>query len=135
MKSNLGDLLFVFRRKIIESVKKEGLKHDLTYLQVEILHFIGLSGEKTMKSIADHLKITPPSATAIIEDMEEKGLIKRFNDKKDRRIVFIIISEKTKKIFKSICQRRELIFKEMTSKLTKKDQKNLERIIKILITE
>jgi DNA-binding MarR family transcriptional regulator len=133
MKSSLGDLLLIFRRKILESVKQEGVKHDLTLSQVEILNFIGISGKKTMKDIADYLKITPPSTTTIIEEMEKKGLVKRKSDTNDRRVVFIVLGEKTKKIFTSICKQKELIFKEMISKLNKKDQKILERIIKILI--
>jgi DNA-binding MarR family transcriptional regulator len=135
MKSSLGDLLLIFRRRILENVKKEGLKHDLTLSQVEILYFIGLSGKRTMKDIADYLKITPPSVTTLVEEMEEKGLVKRINDKKDRRVVFIILTEKTRKTFTSICKQKELIFKEMILRLNRKDQKILERIIKILIKE
>ena len=56
---HLGDLLLLFRRNIMEKVKKEGLNQDLTFPQMEILHFIGIYGEKTMKSIAEYLKITP----------------------------------------------------------------------------
>ena len=134
MKTSLGDLLLLFRRKIIESIKKDGLKHDLTFSQMEILHFVGLAGKKTMKNIAEYLKITPPSATALIEEMEEKDLVKRIHDKKDHRVVFIVLSEKTKKLFVSICRRKESIFKNMISKLDQKDKKTLERIIKILIT-
>jgi MarR family 2-MHQ and catechol resistance regulon transcriptional repressor len=133
MKSSLGDLLLIFRRKILESVKKEGLKNDLTLSQVEILHFIGHSGKKTMKNIADYLKITPPSATLMVEEMEKKGLVKRVNDKVDHRVVWITLSTKTKKTFASICKRKELIFKEMILKLSQKEQKDLERIIKIII--
>jgi len=96
MKSSLGDLLLIFRRKILESVKKEGLKHDLTLSQVEILYFIGPAGKRTMKDIADYLKITPPSATTLVEEMETKGLIKRIKDQKDRRVVFITLAEKTR---------------------------------------
>ncbi len=135
MDLSLGDLLFLFKRKIIESTKKESLKNDLTFSQMEILNFIGISGKKTMKEIADHLKITPPSATVMIEEMEKKSMVKRVKDKKDRRIVFIILSEKTKKLFDLVCKKKNSIFKEMISKLTKKDQKEFERIIKIIITE
>jgi len=135
MKSSLGDLLLIFRRKVLENIKREGLKHDLTISQVEILDFIGPIGRRTMKDIADYLKITPPSVTTLVEEMEEKGLVKRINDKKDRRVIFITLTGKTKKTFTSICKQKELIFREMISRLTKKDQKILERIIKILIKE
>ncbi len=135
MKTNLDDLLLIFRRKILESVKREGLNHDLTISQIEILNFIGLTSKKTMRDIASYLKITPPSVTTIIEEMENKGLVKRINDKVDRRVIFITLTVKTRKTFASICKQKELIFKKMISKLNKKDQKILERIINILIKE
>ncbi len=134
-KSSLGDLLFVLRRNIVEAIKKEGLRHDLTFSQVEVLYFIGPSGKATMKSIAEYLKITPPSATEIVSEMEKKGLIKRMSDTKDRRVVYIVFTHIAKKLFVSISKRKELILKKMIAKLSKIDQRNLERIIRILITK
>ena len=132
-KSSLPDLIFLFKKKILKSIKKEGFKHDLTFSQVEVLGFIGPQGKETMKSIADHLGVTPPSATEIIKEMEKKGLVKRVNDKKDRRIVFITLSLAAKKLSVSLCRQKELIFKKMLSKLNKKDREEFERIIRILI--
>jgi DNA-binding MarR family transcriptional regulator len=133
-KSSLSDLIFIFRKNILKSVKKEGFKHDLTFSQVEVLGFIGPTGKETMKSIADHLGITPPSATEIVKEMEKKGLVKRIDDKKDRRIVFIILSPSAKKLSVSLCKEKQLMFKKMLSKLNKKDFESFERIIRILIT-
>ncbi|MDR3519523.1 MAG: MarR family transcriptional regulator [Candidatus Pacebacteria bacterium] len=133
-KSSLSDLIFNFRKNILKSIKREGFEHDLTFSQVELLGFIGPTGKETMKSIADHLGITPPSATEIVKEMEKKGLIKRIDDKKDRRIVFIVLSTSSKKLSVSLCKQKELMFKKMLSKLNKKDYENFERIIRILIT-
>ena len=134
-KFSLSDLLFIFRRNILESIKKEGFRHDLTFSQVEVLCFIGPAGKETMKSIADYLKITPPSATEIITEMEKKGLVKRKSDKNDRRVVFIALSDMAKKLSASLVRRKETISKKIVSKLNKEDRKNLERIIRILVTE
>jgi DNA-binding MarR family transcriptional regulator len=134
-KSGLGDLILILRRKIMESLKKEGFEHDLTFSQWEVLHFIGPSGKETMKNIADFLKITPPSATEIVNEMEKKGLIKRQNDRADRRVVFIVLSPFAKRLYISLHKRKELILKKIFSKLNKKDYENFERIIKIIITE
>ena len=133
-KSSLSDLIFIFRKNILKSIKKEGFKHDLTFSQVEILGFIGPTGKETMRSIADHLGVTPPSATEVVKEMEKKGLVKRVDDKKDRRIVFIVLSPSAKKLSVSLCKQKELMFKKMLSKLDKKDHENFERIIRILIT-
>ncbi len=134
-KSSLGDFLLTFRRNMMEIMKKEGLTHELTISQIETLHFISPSGKKTMRSIADYLKITPPSTTALIADMEKKNLVKRQSDPKDRRVVYIIFTNTTKKLFTTITKRKEAVIRKMFSKLSAKDQEELERIIKILINQ
>ena len=134
-KSSLGDLLLVLRRNIIEAIKKEGLQHDLTFSQVEVLYFIGPARRVTMRSIAEYLKITPPSATEIISEMEKKGLIKRMGNISDRRLVHIVFTRLAKRLFASVSRRKELVLRKMISKLSEKDRKNLERIIRILIKE
>jgi DNA-binding MarR family transcriptional regulator len=132
-KPNLGDLLLIFRRNILESIRKEGFKHDLTFSQVEVLRFIGLNGKETMRAISLYLKIAPPSATAIIAEMEKRGLVKRKSDENDRRVVFIILTDVSKKLFVSLSNRKDVLLKKMISKLKEEDRKNLERIIRILI--
>ncbi len=133
--SSLGDLLLACRRTLMEEMKKEGLTDDLTFSQMEALRFVGTSGTKTMKSIAEYLKITPPSATVLVAELEKKGLIQRLEDKDDRRVVSIAFTEKMQKLFTAISRRKESIFKKMFSKLTPKDRKELERIIKIVIKQ
>ena len=134
--SSLGDMLLILRRNIVEIIRKEeGFGHDLTFSQVEVLRFIGPEGKETMKSIAGYLKITPPSATAMVAELERKGLVSRKGDKDDRRTVFIIPTEMSKKLFTSLSKRKDAIFKKMISKLNEKDKKDLERIIRILIKE
>ena len=132
-KSSLGDLILIFRRSILESIREEGLKHDLTLSHIEVLNFIGPARRETMKNIALYLKITPPSATEIVAEMEKKGLVKRESDENDRRVVFIVLTDIAKKLFVSVSRRKDLILKKMTSKINKKDCKSLERIIRILI--
>ena len=129
---NLGDLMLLLRRNIIESVRKQGLKEDLTFSQIEILHFIGISGEKTMKSIAEHLKITPPSVTELITEMEKRNLVKRIDSKKDRRVVSVILTQSARKNYISMSKSKELILNKIVSKLSSKDKKELMRIINIL---
>ena len=132
-KSSLGDLLLLLRRNIVEAIRQAGFNHDLTFSQIEVLNFIGIKGKETMRNIADYLKITPPSTTEIVSEMEKRGLIKRESNKDDRRVVYIVLTPTAKKLFVSASKRKEVILKKMIHKLNIKDQKNLERIIKIII--
>ena len=133
--SNLGDLLLTLRREIIERIRKDGFTHDLSFSQGEVLRFIGPSGKVTMKSIANYLKITPPSATEIVSEMEKKGLVKRKSGTKDKRITLVSLSPSAKKLFVSLSATKDVILQRMISKLSEADRKSLERIIKILITK
>ncbi len=134
-KPNLADLLLIFRRNILESLRKEGFKNDLTFCQVEVLRFVSPYGKKTMKEIADYLKITPPSVTEIICEMEYHGLVLRKGSPDDRRVVFIELSRSAKKLYVSLSKRKDLVLKKMIGKLSKADHDNLERIIRILVAK
>lgn len=131
----LGELLLSLRRKIMESCRKEGLPNHLSMPQVEILSFIGPDGSATMKEIADHLKITPPSVTTMIAEMEKKKIVERKADPADRRRVSIIFSKSTQKIYSSILEKKKEVLTSMLSRLSAHDKKELERIITILIKE
>ena len=133
--SRLEDLLFSFRRKMLEMIKKEGVKHELTFSQIEIVHFIADHGTVTMKMIADHLKITPPSVTVLIDELERKNFIERDNDTGDRRVVSVRFTPKAKKLFEKISSNKATMLHGMLSKLSPSDRKSLERIINILIKE
>ena len=132
---NLANLLLHFRRSILEKIKKNGIKSELTFSQVEIIQFIGESGKKTMKSIADYMKIKPPSVTELIKEMEEKKLVTRVTDKVDRRIVSVALTESAKKNYILISKHKEVVLEKMISRLNQKDQETLERLIKVIIDE
>ncbi len=131
----LEDLILTFRRKIIDVCRREGLPYDLTLSQAEIVRYIGMTGHVPMKDIAEHLKITPPSATVAIAELEKKGVVMRVSDKNDRRIVSISLTKKAEKIYHSMQKHKETVLKEMLSRLNEADKKTLERIITILIKD
>jgi DNA-binding MarR family transcriptional regulator len=131
----LGELLLSFRRKIMEACRKEGLPNHLSMPQIEIISFIGPDGSATMKEIAGHLKITPPSVTTIIAEMEKKKIIERNVDPSDRRRVSIVFSKSAKTMYSSISKKKKEVLDAMLSRLSVNDKKELERIITILIKE
>lgn len=132
---NLGDLLLLFRRNIRDSIRKGAIKSELTFSEVEVLHFIGIRGEKTMKSISDYLKIKPPSATEIVKSMEKKNLIKRITNGKDKRVVMVRLTEGARRNYISMSKKKEAILDKMTSRLSEDDEKTLKRIIKIITAQ
>ena len=133
--ATLEDLVLTFRRKIIDVCRKEGLPYDLTLSQAEIVRYVGKAGKGTMKDIASHLKITPPSATAMIDELEKKDVVLRKADLADRRIVSITLTAKAHKIYSAMQKHKETVLNEMLSRLSPTEKKSLERIITILIKD
>jgi DNA-binding MarR family transcriptional regulator len=132
---SVGELLLAFRRKISCSTKKELLDRELTFSQIETLMFIGLKGSKSMESIASHLDIAPPSATSLVEKLEKKGLIVRFKDSQDRRMVLIELSAQAKKQISKMWKSKEQVLEKLIAKLNAADRNHFERIMKILIQD
>lgn len=133
--SSLEEILFGFRRKLLESSRKEaeGLKCPIS--QIDTLAYIAEKGNPSMKDIATHLGITPPSATAIVEMMQKKKFITRVASNNDRRTIQITLTPKAWKFFKSLHERKFAIFAKMLSKLKASERKEFIRILTKLITE
>lgn len=131
--TSLSNLMFGLRRLINKSEKENKLKHELTVSQFETLWFIGPTGRRTMESIADHLNIKPPSVTALVDKLEKSGLVTREKDPADRRLIQVVLTKKTIKELQMMGRKKELVFDKIISKLSPADQKELERILSILI--
>ncbi len=133
--TSIGELLLAFRRKINTCTKKGPFEQELTFSQIELLMFIGIDSKKSMESLANHLKVAPPSVTSMIAKMERKGLVVRRKDKVDRRVIYIELSPKTKKQVMSLWKEKELVLKKVVSKLTKTDKDHFIRIMQTLISD
>ena len=95
---NLSSLILEVGRKLKETHKDKAMSGPITHLCLGALKFVAEAGKPTMKELADHFGITPPSATAMIEPLAENRFLVRDYDNHDRRIVRLSITDKGKKI-------------------------------------
>ena len=70
-----------------------GPHRDLSLPQLFVLITLHERGPHSVSSLADLLGITAPSASTLIDRMEERGLVLRDRDATDRRVVHVAISE------------------------------------------
>ena len=75
---------------------EEELAPTLTEGQLQVLELLG--GEKRMKpsDLVDILETTPAAVTTLLDRMEKGGLVIRERDERDRRLVWITVTEKGK---------------------------------------
>lgn len=132
---SLERVLFAFRRKLSEIVRKESEYLHCPVSHIDALAYITEKGSPSMKDIADHLKITPPSTTAIIEAMQKKKLVTRVLNNRDRRTIRVALTPRAWKFFKILHERKLAVLAKMLSKLNSADQKQFIRLLTILIKE
>ena len=132
---SLEDTLLAFRRKLSDILRKEAEEMKCPLSQIDTLSYIAEKGSPSMKEIASHLKITPPSTTAIVETMIKKSLVTRVTNSTDRRTVRIALTPKAWKFFKELHERKFMVFTDMTAKLRDTEKKQLIKILTILIRE
>ena len=132
LEKEFEDSIISFHYKMINEFRKKSKEFGLSVSQMEVLHFVVEKINPTMKDIAEHLQIKPPSATAIVETLCRKKLLKRQISQKDKRITRVSFTKNIWKFFGSLKNKKILILKSIFSGLNNKEKKELIRIINIL---
>ncbi|MCX6766933.1 MAG: MarR family winged helix-turn-helix transcriptional regulator [Candidatus Moranbacteria bacterium] len=83
-----------------------GRTDGLSILQIEALWHVKEGKEVLMKDLASHLFIAPPSATSLTDDLVKAKLVKRSEDKKDRRTTAISLTPKGKRALANFLKKR-----------------------------
>lgn len=72
------------------------LAPSLTESQLVVIEYIMSHQQVKPSDLIDYLATTPAAITTLIDRMEKNGLIMRQRDEKDRRIVWICLTDKGK---------------------------------------
>lgn len=67
--------------------------HNITSPQLVALMAIAQLGPSTLKSIGRAIHLSPSTVVGIIDRLEEKALVKRERDTRDRRNVYVSVTE------------------------------------------
>jgi MarR family transcriptional regulator, 2-MHQ and catechol-resistance regulon repressor len=124
-----------FLRFSLQSHKK--LEDDLDKLgvtppQFYVLATIGYAGGLPFGEIGAKMMVTVSNLTGIVDRLEEKKLVARKRDDKDRRVVHVILTEKGAKLYKSTIPLFEKSVGEIFVRLTAAEQKQLSSILRKL---
>jgi len=72
---------------------------DITNNDMHIIEAIGVSEPRNMSSIAHRLSVTVSTLTTNMNGLEKKGYIGRERSLEDKRVVYVLLTEKGKKAF------------------------------------
>jgi DNA-binding MarR family transcriptional regulator len=107
-------------------------KLDLTPPQFYVLATIGYAGGLPFGEIGAKMMVTVSNLTGIVDRLEEKKLVARKRDDRDRRVVHVILTEKGTKLYKSTIPLFEKSVSQIFSTLEKPKQKELSALLRKL---
>lgn len=86
---------------------------DITNNDMHIIDVIGIDQMKNMSTIAKQLRITVGTLTIAINNLLKKGYVERTRGQRDKRVVFISLSEKGRRAYRH----HEKFHKDMVDKM------------------
>jgi len=66
---------------------------DLTPRMLGVLHHLSVGGPLTLGELATHLGLSKATATELVTRVEERGLVDRMRDERDRRRVYVWLTD------------------------------------------
>lgn len=131
IEERIMSLIFLTGRNLRQEGNKGCLdvKDRLSMIQFAALKFIDEREKPLMRLVAEHLLITPPTLTQLIDEMEKKKLVERISSENDRRAILVVLTKRGKvvleKNLKAKIKKLSLIFQ----KLSNDEQKILVRLM------
>jgi DNA-binding MarR family transcriptional regulator len=92
---------------------KHWMKLSLSTTQVKSLFCIVENERMSSKKLAEVLDVTPANVTGIVDRLMRQGLVRRVENKQDRRVVFLEATAEGKKLLENL----EQMATEHTSKI------------------
>src|SRR6185369_1390541 len=91
--------LFFGVKGLVRTQLAQGKKlNPYAWLHIETMIYIRDNEGPSMRSVAEHLSITAPSATSLVSALIKKGLVRRARDSRDARASRIYLTKKGEKL-------------------------------------
>ena len=107
---------------------------SLTINQVILLKVLSAAGRLSMADIAQALRITPASATSLVNRMVKSGWLERSDDPTDRRKIWVSIPSSRLAGWKSLEDQYRAAMVKFNSVLSQEEQRQLASILETLIS-
>lgn len=105
--------------------RRRGDQPDLTLSQARTIWMLDHHDSHTMSELADRSAVSRPAATSNVDTLEKLGMVKRFADPSDRRVVKVRLSPKGKKWVTEHRKRHREDMTSLLSKLTDREREQL----------
>ncbi|MDW5597262.1 MarR family transcriptional regulator [Conexibacter stalactiti] len=118
LRAAFGDLLRADRRLRSRDPKRPGA---LSYAQVRALVLLDADEEATAGQLAKAADLTPASVTAMLDQLEQEGMVQRRRSDEDRRLVVVSLTPRGSKLLEQKRATWRRCWQEAVSDLPERD--------------
>jgi DNA-binding MarR family transcriptional regulator len=133
MKIDKAVELFFQVNKMFHSSLKNSECVPLSMPQMATMMYITHSKDVLLKDVAKFLKVTNASASALVQNLCEKGYVQKLENKKDRRATSIIVSDAGKAVLQEGKKCMSKVIRPFLSDLSDTELDSLVNIFQKLI--
>ncbi|WP_020618553.1 MarR family winged helix-turn-helix transcriptional regulator [Paenibacillus daejeonensis] len=101
---------------------------SLTISQFRMLHILASQGKHKVAELADLLQVTSGAVTGMADRMIRFGLITRFRDEADRRVVYLEITQEGIRRKDELGTIYHTLFARVFEQISEEDKAHLQRI-------
>jgi DNA-binding MarR family transcriptional regulator len=112
----IHDRIIKIQSQYLASFEKSPFQ-ELSISQLHAIRIVRESGELSMSELAEQMAVSPPSASAMVDRLVEKGVLCREHSTQDRRKVVVRISPEAVKKAEEIEQRIMQLFVDLVGKI------------------
>lgn len=120
-----GELLFQVARSLRGLWAEASAPYGLTPHQARTLRTVADLGSPRLSDIAERLRITPRSATEVVDALEEADLVTRTPDVEDRRAVRVALTPEGRRTTTQVTRARERVGREYFAVLDETERATL----------
>ena len=113
-------------------VKSRLQDRGLTYARMRLLGALHCNGPQIMTSISDELGVTRRNVTALVDALEEEGLVRRRPHPTDRRATVIELTSKGERTTDAMYDEHREAVAGLFAGLSEEDQRGLIRLLGLL---
>lgn len=97
--------------------------------QFILLKILADLGKASVSQVAAKLQVTPSAVTYLGDGLVRAELVERIGDQEDRRVVWLTMTEKGRRVFAELQRRRREEIERLTNRLSEEEMETLVTIL------
>jgi MarR family 2-MHQ and catechol resistance regulon transcriptional repressor len=107
----------------IKASEKNVKEYQLTLSEFGVMEMLLNKGPQPVQKIADKILVTSGTITYVINKLEEKGFVRREKCKDDKRVIYVILTDKGTMFIGNVFKEHKNFLKDIFSMLNEEEKK------------